>query len=95
MHPDNDRLRATHRLPEAQFHRAVGCPACRARGYRGRIAIHEVIPAQKFLTLIAANAPFEELAALRAREGHATLWQNGLTAAAAGLTTIEQVARVL
>ncbi|MEN9402649.1 MAG: hypothetical protein RL091_1352 [Verrucomicrobiota bacterium] len=94
-HPDNNRLREQHKLPEAQFFHSVGCPACRERGYRGRIAIHEVIPAQKFLPLIAANAPFEELAALRAREGHATLWQNGLTAAAAGLTTIEQVARVL
>jgi type II secretory ATPase GspE/PulE/Tfp pilus assembly ATPase PilB-like protein len=50
---------------------------------------------RKFLPLIAANAPFEELTALREQEGHATLWRNGLTAAAAGLTTIEQVARVL
>jgi type II secretory ATPase GspE/PulE/Tfp pilus assembly ATPase PilB-like protein len=94
-HPDNDRLREQHKLPEAQFHRSVGCPACRDRGYRGRIAIHEVIPARKFLPLIAANVPFEELAELRDREGHATLWRNGLTAAAVGLTTIEQVARVL
>ena len=36
-----------------------------------------------------------ELAALRDREGGATLWQHGLAAAARGLTTIEQVARVL
>jgi len=36
-----------------------------------------------------------ELAALRDREGGATLWQHGLAAAAQGLTTIEQVARVL
>ncbi len=94
-HPGNDQLRELHKLPEAQFHRAVGCAACRSRGYRGRVAIHEVIPAHKFLPLIAADAPFEELAALRSREGHPTLWQNGLSAAASGLTTIEQVARVL
>lgn len=94
-HPENDRLRETHRMPQAQFCRAAGCPACRGRGYRGRLAIHEVIPAQKFIPLIAADAPFEELAALRDREGHATLWQNGVAAAAAGLTTVEQVARVL
>ena len=94
-HPDCARLREQHRLPEAQFHRAVGCPACRGRGYRGRLAIHEVIPAQKFLPMIAADAPFEELAALREREGHPTLWRNGLEAAASGLTTVEQVARVL
>jgi type II secretory ATPase GspE/PulE/Tfp pilus assembly ATPase PilB-like protein len=32
---------------------------------------------------------------VRDREGTVTLWQHGLTAAAQGLTTIEQVARVL
>jgi len=94
-HPDNARLREAHRMPEAQFCRPVGCPACRARGFQGRLAIHEVIPAAKFLPLIAANAPLADLAALRDREGGATLWQHGLAAAAQGLTTIEQVARVL
>ncbi len=95
QHPDNARLRETHRIPDAQFCRPVGCPACRARGFQGRLAIHEVIPAEKFLPLIAANAPQDELVALREREGVATLWQHGLVAAAQGLTTIEQVARVL
>lgn len=94
-HPDNARLRELHRMPDARFCRSVGCPACRGRGYRGRLAIHEVIPAGKFLPLIAADASHAELAALRDREGCATLWHHGLTAAAAGLTTIEQVARVL
>jgi hypothetical protein len=61
--------RAEHHLPGAHFFRPVGCAACRGRGYRGRLAIHEVIPAQKFLPLIAAHAPLAELAALREREG--------------------------
>lgn len=94
-HPDNVRLREIHRMPDAQFHRAVGCAACRDRGYRGRLAIHEVVPAAKLIPLIAADAPLAELTALRDREGYATLWQHGLAAAARGLTTIEQVARVL
>jgi type II secretory ATPase GspE/PulE/Tfp pilus assembly ATPase PilB-like protein len=94
-HPDNARLREVHRLPDAQFHRAVGCGACRERGYRGRLAIHEVIPAGKFLPLITSDAPLAEFNALRDREGYATLWQHGLAAAAQGFTTIEQVARVL
>lgn len=94
-HPDNARLRETHRMPDAQFLRPVGCAACRGRGFHGRIAIHEVIPADRFLPLIAADAPLADLAALRQREGCAMLWQHGLTAAARGLTTVEQVARVL
>lgn len=94
-HPENARLCATHRIPDGRFHRAVGCAACNGRGYRGRLAIHEVIPAAKFLPLIERDAPVAELTALRDREGYATLWQHGLSVAAQGLTTIEQVARVL
>jgi type II secretory ATPase GspE/PulE/Tfp pilus assembly ATPase PilB-like protein len=45
--------------------------------------------------LIAARAPLGELTALREREGLMTLWQHGLAAAGQGLTTIEEVARVL
>ena len=94
-HPDNSRLREIHRLPDGAFCRPVGCPACRQRGFRGRIAIHEVMPVGRFLPLIAAGAPLAELTALRDRDGYVTLWQHGLAAAARGLTTIEQVARVL
>jgi len=94
-HPENDTLRRKHGLPEAEFHSPKGCPACHGRGFRGRLAVHEVIPAKNFIPLIAADAPLADLIALREREGHSTLWANGLRAAAAGLTTIEEVARVL
>jgi type II secretory ATPase GspE/PulE/Tfp pilus assembly ATPase PilB-like protein len=94
-HPENTRLAEQHAIPAATFFRATGCPACRERGYRGRLAIHEVVPAEKFLPLIAAHAPLADLAALRDRERHPTLWHRGLLAAARGLTTVEEVARVL
>jgi type II secretory ATPase GspE/PulE/Tfp pilus assembly ATPase PilB-like protein len=44
-HPDKRPARARTGLP-ATFCRAVGCPACRGRGFQGRLAIHEVIPAE-------------------------------------------------
>ena len=94
-HPDNEKLAAQHRVPGAKFFRAVGCPACHGRGYRGRLAIHEVIPTEKFLPLISANAPLADLHALRDREGLCTLWQHGLAAAGTGQTAIEEAARVL
>ncbi len=94
-HPDNARLREVHRIPDAEFCRPVGCPACRQRGFRGRLAIHEMVPVQKFLPLIEGDAPLADLTALRDREGYLTLWQHGLAAAGRGLTTIDQVARVL
>ena len=94
-HPESARLAAQYRLPETLLFRAVGCPACRGRGYRGRLAIYEVIPTKQFLPLIAAQASLADLADLRDREGHPTLWQRGLAVAAAGETTVEEVARVL
>ncbi len=94
-HPENARLCEQHGMPTATFFRAVGCKACHDRGFRGRIAIHEVIPAEKFLPLIAADAPLADLAALREKEKFPTLWQRGVLAAARGLTTVEEVARVL
>lgn len=94
-HPQNDELRRRHQLPEAQFCRPTGCSECHGRGFRGRLAIHEVIPASTLLPQIAADASLAELAGIREREGHQTLWDNGLGAAATGLTTIEEVARVL
>ena len=54
-----------------------------------------MIPAEEFLPLIAANAPLADLVALRDRGTHTTLWQRGLAVAAAGETTVEEVARVL
>lgn len=94
-HPDQARLCAQHRVTQGQFFRPTGCPGCHGRGYRGRLAIHEVIPAAQLLPLIAADAPLAELAGLRERAGFPTLWSRGLAAAAAGLTSLEEVARVL
>lgn len=93
--PENTRLREQHGMPDGHFCRPVGCAACHGRGFQGRLAIHEMIPAEKFLPLIAADAPLADLAALRDREGSTTLWRHGIEAAAQGRTTVEQVARVL
>jgi type II secretory ATPase GspE/PulE/Tfp pilus assembly ATPase PilB-like protein len=94
-HRDQARLAALHRVSEGQFFQPVGCPACNGRGFKGRLAIHEVVPSAPLLPLIAAQAPIEELLRVRENEGHPSLWQRGVEVAAAGLTTLEEVARVL
>lgn len=95
VHPQSVQLAEQYQLAAPQLFRAVGCPACRGSGFRGRLGVYEVIPLAKFLPPIAANAPLAELAELRAAERIPTLWQHGLELAANGLTTIEEVARVL
>ena len=94
-HPEKTRLADQYACPGGEFMRPVGCPVCRGRGYRGRLGLHEVIPAERFLPLIAANAPMAELHALRAREGFPTLLRRGVELAAAGATSLEEVLRVL
>lgn len=94
-HPDNSRLCQEMGVPDGLFRKAVGCPLCRGSGYRGRLAIHEVIPAGKLAALIEADAPQADLAAVRDREAIPTLWRQGLAVAARGETTVEQVMRVL
>ena len=94
-HIAGDELRSRYHLPDARFYEPVGCPICQNRGYAGRIALHEVIPAKPFLPLIAHDAPVEELASLRRQENYPSLWSHGLATAAAGLTTMEEVTRVL
>jgi type II secretory ATPase GspE/PulE/Tfp pilus assembly ATPase PilB-like protein len=94
-HPESSRLARQYGCPEGRFMRPGGCAACQDRGFRGRIGLHEVIPAGNFLPLIAANAPMAELHALRAKEAHATLLHRGVELAATGATSLEEVLRVL
>ena len=88
-------LRSRYHLPAAEFCQPTGCSVCQNRGFSGRIALHEVIPAKPFLPLIAHDAPVEELASLRRQENYPSLWSHGLDTAAAGNTTMEEVTRVL
>ncbi|HJV70524.1 GspE/PulE family protein [Ideonella sp.] len=75
-------------------HKAVGCPACRGTGYRGRAALYELMmmsePAR------AAIHPHLDPAKLRRQavtEGMQPLRVAGLAKVAQGLTTLEEVLR--
>lgn len=94
-HPDLHRLRAQHQMQHANFCAPAGCNACHGRGYRGRLAIHEVIPTARFVPLITANASLEEFERVRATAGIPTLLDRGVAAAAQGFTTLEEIFRVL
>lgn len=77
------------------FRRGVGCGACRTTGYLGRQAIAEVLVLDESLrTLIAQRAPLTEIRAQARRQGLQSLREAALQLARAGLTTLEEVARV-
>ena len=73
----------------------AGCEHCRGTGYAGRFALGEILsltPACK--ALIARRAPADEIQQEAARSGWRSLRDQALAAAAAGLTTLEEVDRV-
>jgi len=84
-------------LPEdAVFYQATGCDACGGRGYRGQLAIYEVLDSTPALrAAVQRRAGREELLRLAVEEGMCTLFADGLRKAAAGMTTVEEIMRMV
>jgi type IV pilus assembly protein PilB len=81
-------------LPE--LYRPVGCAACSKTGYKGRLALHEVMPMSERLERLAVERASGEAIGKAAREeGMETLRSDGLAKVAMGLTTLEEIFRVV
>ena len=77
------------------FYRRRGCPRCGQTGYKGRIGIYQLLTMTEQLESLAVQkASREELERAALGEGMRTLWDDGLAKVAAGLTSIEELARV-
>jgi type IV pilus assembly protein PilB len=77
------------------FYRKKGCPRCNQTGYKGRIGVFQLLTMTEQLeTLAAQKAPREEIERAAMEEGMRTLWDDGIAKVAAGLTSIEELARV-
>jgi general secretion pathway protein E len=77
------------------FYQPKGCPDCANTGYKGRIAVFEVMemnPEIAKLTMEKSNASLMSQAAIRA--GMTSLVQDGIAKIKLGLTTIEEVLSV-
>jgi type IV pilus assembly protein PilB len=75
-------------------YRGRGCMACSNTGYRGRIALYEVMPmtdAIRELVLVGASA--SEIKTEAIREGMLTLRQSGIHKLKEGITSVEEVIR--
>ena len=78
-----------------QIYRAAGCPICSGTGYRGRIAVHEVMTIDDRLEeLVVARATGTEMRQAALAAGMVSLREDGWSKVAQGLTTIEEVLRV-
>jgi len=75
--------------------RGRGCPACNYTGYKGRIAIHEILPIDR--TVREYISQRKGLAAIKdymKKEGYRSLIGDGFLKVLEGLTTTEEVLRV-
>lgn len=73
-----------------------GCPECFATGYRGRVASHEIFPVDKGMDeLISTGATRKAMLAYALEKGFTPILQDGINKALAGLTDVEEIARVL
>lgn len=75
---------------------ATGCPRCSHTGYRGRIAIHEVLYIDKKLReMIAAETGMEQMKEYALKEqGMMTLKESGAQLVAEGVTTMDELFKV-
>jgi type IV pilus assembly protein PilB len=79
-----------------QLFKPMGCQSCSNTGYRGRIALHEVMTVTEEIERLAvARASSAEIARLAVEQGMLTLRQDGWAKAQAGLTSIEEILRVV
>ncbi len=77
-------------------YRAVGCDSCSHTGYRGRFAVHEVLPmTEEISALVLAHARAEEVERVAVDSGMITLRSDGLRKVKMGLTTVEELFRVV
>jgi type IV pilus assembly protein PilB len=78
------------------LHRAVGCSSCAKTGYKGRLALHEVMPVTEQierLTVEHSSASVINEAAIA--EGMMTLRNDGLAKVAQGVTSLDEILRVV
>jgi type IV pilus assembly protein PilB len=82
--------------PPPLLFRPVGCSICSRTGYRGRIAIHEVMAVTEDIERLAvARASSAEIGRLAIESGMNTLRNDGWAKAKQGLTSIEEILRVV
>ena len=98
MQMPNEREKAIfmdHGMEIKAVRRGRGCPACSHTGYRGRIAIHEILEVDEFVKdAILTGKSAATLRNYMKETGYYNLLEDGLLKVQEGLTTTEEILRV-
>lgn len=93
--PDQERLFGPL-LEGRRFLRGAGCPRCGGRGYRSRVGLYELLVVDAELQdCIGDGMVSWDLYARARRKGYRTMTDDGLAKAAAGITTLDELVRVI
>ena len=96
--PSQAELDAFNGGQQAQYQifKAAGCTYCSNTGYRGRLAVHEVMAVTEEIERLAVGrASSSEIARVAMSQGMLTLRQDGWMKVQMGLTSIEEILRVV
>jgi type II secretory ATPase GspE/PulE/Tfp pilus assembly ATPase PilB-like protein len=93
--PVTDRL-VKYFPPGTTLYRAVGCGECSNTGYRGRLALLEILTSTPEVERrIAGNESPDRIADAAREAGMRSLWESGVQHVRAGITTLDELLRVL
>ncbi|MBV9467789.1 MAG: Flp pilus assembly complex ATPase component TadA, partial [Abitibacteriaceae bacterium] len=82
--------------PDAKFYRGRGCDKCRQTGFKGRMGIFELMRiTEEIAEMIVRRAPLAELKEAARASGMHTLQEDGFRKVLDGMTTVEEVRRVV
>jgi len=101
--PTVSELISAHVSPEVAasqdgipFYRKRGCPRCNQTGYKGRIGIYQMLlMTEEIESLAARKGTRDEIERAALNAGMRTLWDDGLAKVSAGLTSIDELARIV
>ena len=80
---------------DLEAYEPVGCARCSHSGYRGRIGLFSVmVMSEEIKSLTVQRAPEAEIAEVARSQGMVTVREDGLQKVRAGVTSIEEIARV-
>ncbi|WP_255454075.1 hypothetical protein [Cryobacterium sp. TMS1-13-1] len=78
------------------IYKSAGCSSCSQTGYRGRLGIHEVMTvSEEIERLTVAQASSAQIGAAARKQGMITMREDGWAKVALGLTSVDEVLRVV
>jgi type IV pilus assembly protein PilB len=94
--PIRDRFSIPVIENDFEVYAPVGCDACNGIGYKGRVGVYEVFEVTREMErLILKNAPVTDIGDLAIKEGMVTMLQDGYMKMIQGVTSLEEVRRIL